>query len=166
MTVRFRRSGDALRASLTDEEVKLLRSLPDQLRPVLEAPVDRSDPVRDRLFPKAYLDPTQEESEREWQQLVHPELVRERVAKLSVLGATLERGRSEGGRVEVDLSEEEVQAWLGVLNDARLALGTQLGVTEDFDDEEIGEEHPDAVAYAIYGWLTWVEGDLVEALLG
>jgi hypothetical protein len=166
MTARFRRVGDVLRASLADEEVKLLRSLPDQLRPVLEAPVDRSDPVRDRLFPKAYVDPTHEESEREWQQLVHPELVRERVAKLGLLGATLERGKSEGGWVEVDLTDEEVQAWLGVLNDARLALGTQLGVTEEFDSEGVGEEHPDAAAYAVYGWLTWVEGDLVETLLG
>jgi hypothetical protein len=163
---RFRRSGDGLVVSLTEAEADLLRSIPDELRPVLEAPPGSDDPVRNRLFPRAYLDPTQESAERDWQELVHPELVRERVAALERLVATLDRARHHEGRVEVELSPDEVQAWLGMLNDARLALGTRLDVTEDLDHDDVGPDHPDAPAYAVYGWLTWLEGELVDMLLG
>jgi hypothetical protein len=163
---RFRRHGDGLVVSITEAEAELLRSIPDELRSVLEAPPSPDDPVRNRLFPRAYLDPTQEDAEREWQELVHPELVRERVAALALLTSTLERAERRGGRVEVELSADEAQAWLGMVNDARLALGTRLGVTEELDYEELDEEHPDAAAHAVYGWLTWLEGDLVETLLG
>jgi hypothetical protein len=164
--VRFRRHGDGLAVSITEAEAELLRGIPDELRSVLEAPSSPDDPVRRRLFPRAYLDPTQEDAEREWQELVHPELVRERVAALELLTSTLERAERRGGRVEVELSADEAQAWLGMLNDARLALGTRLGVTEELEYEQLDEEHPDAAAYAVYGWLTWLEGDLVETLLG
>ena len=163
---RFRRQGDGLLVSITEPEAELLRSIPAELRPVLEAPPTPDDPVRSRLFPRAYLDPTQEDAEREWQELVHPELVRERVAALDRLAATLDRAQRRGGRVELELTADEVQAWLGMLNDARLALGTRLGVSEDLEYEQVGEDHPDAAAYAVYGWLTWLEGDLVETLLG
>jgi Domain of unknown function (DUF2017) len=54
---------------------------------------------------------------------------------------------------------------LGALNDARLALGTRLGVTEDPEYESIADSDPDAGAYAVYGWLTWVQDDLVQVLL-
>lgn len=165
-SARFRRHGDGLLVSITEAEVELLRSIPAELRSVLEAPPTPDDPVRSRLFPRAYLDPTQEDAEREWQELVHPELVRERVAALERLSETLERAEVRAGRVELELSADEVQAWLGMLNDARLALGTRLGVSEDLDYEQIPEEHPEAAAYAVYGWLTWLEGDLVETLLG
>ena len=56
-----------------------------------------------------------------------------------------------------------MQAWLGVLNDTRLVLGTRLGVTED--ERELNPADPQAGAYAMYQWLTWLQGDLVEALL-
>jgi len=163
---RFTRKGDGLFVSIAEAEAELLRSIPDELRPVLSAPVDPDNPVSERLFPRAYLDPTEEGAEREWQELVRPELVRERVASLERLTKSLERGQIREGRVEVELDADEAQAWLGALNDARLALGTRLGVTEDLDYDHVAEDHPDAAAYAVYGWLTWLEGDLVETLLG
>ena len=163
---RFRPHGDGLIVSITEGEADLLRSIPGELRTVLEAPPTPDDPVGSRLFPRAYLDPTQEDAEREWQELVRPELVRERVGALERLTETLDRAEHRGGRVEVELSPDDVQAWLGMLNDARLALGTRLGVTEELDDEQIGADHPETAAYAVYGWLTWLEGDLIETLLG
>ena len=163
---RFSRRGDGVGVSILEAEAELLRSIPTELRPVLEGPLDRNDPVSDRLFPRAYLDPTEEGAEREWQELVRPELVRERLAALNRLAESLERGRVRDGRVEIELEPDEAQAWLGALNDARLALGTRLGVTEDIDYDNVPEDHPDAAAYAVYGWLTWLEGDLVETLLG
>jgi hypothetical protein len=163
---RFTPKGEQLVVSITEAEAELLRSIPNELAPVLRSPADPSDPVSERLFPRAYLDPTEEGAEREWQELVRPELVRERLASLERLTKSLERGQVREGRVEVELDPDEAQAWLGALNDARLALGTRLGVTEDLDYDDVGEDHPDAAAYAVYGWLTWLEGDLVETLLG
>jgi len=163
---RFTPKGESLVVSITEAEAELLRSIPGELAPILSAPVDPDNPVSERLFPRAYLDPTEEGAEREWQELVRPELVRERLASLERLTKSLERGQVRAGRVEVELEPDEAQAWLGALNDARLALGTRLGVTEDLDYDSVGEDHPDAAAYAVYDWLTWLEGDLVETLLG
>ena len=147
--------------SLAEEELGLLRGLPEQLRGVLEASDD--DPARARIFPRAYLDPTAEAAEAEWQELVHPELLRERLDALSLITVTLERAGSDGDWWKIALTPEEAQAWLGVLNDTRLVLGTRLGVTEE--EIDLDPADPAAGAYAMYHWLTWLQGDLVEALL-
>jgi hypothetical protein len=163
---RFKPRGEGLLVTLTPPEVELLQSIQDELRPVLESGRDPDDPVRERLFPRAYLDPTEDLAEQEWQELVHPELIQERLAALERLAQTLERATERKGRVEVEIDADEAQAWLGAINDARLALGTRLGVTEDLDSTQIDADHPDAAAFAVYSWLTWVQGDLVETLLG
>ena len=157
------RSGprDSLVVSLAEEELELLRGLPAQLRDVLEGSVD--DPARERIFPRAYLDPTAEAQEAEWQELVHPELLAERLAALGLITVTLERAEPAGDWWTIALTPEEVQAWLGVLNDTRLVLGTRLGVTEE--ERELDPADPQAGAHALYHWLTWLQGDLVEALL-
>jgi len=166
MSRRFRRRGEGVVVSLTEAEAELLRDVPDELRPVLESGRDPDDPVRERLFPRAYLDPTEDLAEEEWRELVHPELIRERLGALERLTESLARATTRKGRVELELDADEAHAWLGALNDARLALGTRLGVTEDLDQTELPADHPDAAAYAVYGWLTWMQGDLVETLLG
>jgi hypothetical protein len=159
---RFKRGpGDTLVVSLAEEEVTLLRALPEELRDVFEGGDD--DPARARLFPRAYLDPTAENEEAEWQALVGPELLRERLEALELITATLDRAELSGEWWQIALTPDEVQAWLGVLNDTRLVLGTRLGVTED--DHDIDPADPDAGSRALYQWLTWVQGDLVEELL-
>jgi hypothetical protein len=165
VTVHFERRGEGVIVTLDANEVELLRAVPSELQAVLAGPGDKDDPVYNRLFPSAYLDPTEEGAEREWQDLVHPELLRERLAALETVTATLDRAATKRGRAEVELAPEEVDAWLHVLNDARLALGTRLGITEDPEAEEIDPSDPEAAAHAMYGWLTWLENDLVEALL-
>jgi Domain of unknown function (DUF2017) len=168
MARRFRRKGDALVVTLESTELELLRQLPTQLSELLgdaSAEGGAKDPVVQRLFPRAYLDPTEEAAEVEWQSLVHSDLVKERLAALELVTATLERAIERRGRFEVALTADETQAWLGVLNDARLALGTRLDLTEENDLESVSPDDPAASAYAIYGWLTYIQGELVEALL-
>jgi Domain of unknown function (DUF2017) len=157
------RSGpnDTLVVSLADEELGLMRSLPGQLREVFDGADD--DPARSRLFPRAYLDPTAETEEAEWQTMVHPELLRARLEALDLITETLGRASAAGDWWEIALTPEEVQVWLGVLNDTRLVLGTRLGVTEE--ERELDPADPDAGAYALYQWLTWLQGDLIDALL-
>jgi hypothetical protein len=159
---RFRAGREgALTVSLAEEELGLLRSLPEQLRDVFEG--DEDDPARSRLFPRAYLDPTAESEEAEWQALVGPSLLRERLDALALITVTLDRATSEGDWWQIDLTPEEVQAWLGVLNDTRLVLGTRLGVTEE--ERDLDPADPEAGPYALYQWLTWVQADLVQQLL-
>jgi hypothetical protein len=150
-----------LTVSLAEEEVGFLRSLPDQLRAVFDGAED--DPARARLFPRAYLDPTAESEEAEWQALVGPSLLRERLDALELVTATLDRAALVGEWWQIDLTPGDVHAWLGVLNDTRLVLGTRLGVTEE--ERRLDPADPDAGPYALYQWLTWVQSDLVEALL-
>ena len=152
---------DTLTVSLAEEELGLLRALPEQLREVFEDDVD--DPARARLFPRAYLDPTAETEEAEWQALVGPSLLRERLDALELITVTLSRAELVRDGWQIDLTPDEVQAWLGVLNDTRLVLGTRLGVTEK--ERVLDPADPDAGGYALYQWLTWVQGDLVEELL-
>jgi hypothetical protein len=152
---------DALTVSLAEEELGLLRSLPEQLRDVFEG--DEDGPARSRLFPRAYLDPTAESEEAEWQALVGPSLLRERLDALQLITVTLGRAALVGDWWQIDLTPDEVQAWLGVLNDTRLVLGTRLGVSEE--ERALDPADPDAGPYALYQWLTWVQGDLIEELL-
>ena len=97
---------------------------------------------------------------------LEPELLQSRLAALELVMVTLDRSVTKRGRAEVELAPEEVEAWLGVVNDARLTLGTRLGVTEDAESEAIDPSAPEAPAHAVYGWLTWFENDLLETLLG
>lgn len=162
----FDRTRDgAVRVTLSQPERDLLRSLPDELRTLYTVEA-ADDPVRSRLFPRAYLDPTAEDAEREWRELVQPQLVNERLAALDRLVASLEHADApRGGTIVAVLDDDEAAAWLGVLNDARLALGTRLEVTEALDYEELDPRDPNAPAFAAYGWLTYLQGELVETLL-
>jgi hypothetical protein len=125
---------------------------------------EHSDPVLGRLFPRAYLDPTEEEAEADWQRLAHGDLVDGRRRALATVEGTLAAAEVRRGRFELTLSEEQAQAWLAVLNDARLALGTRLDVTEDLDLSGLDPDDPDTAPYAVYWWLGVMEESLVDAL--
>ncbi len=94
---------------------------------------------------------------------MQPSLLRERLDALELITSTLGRASQSGEWWQIALTPAEVQAWLGVLNDTRLVLGTRLAVTEE--ERVLDPADPEAGAYAMYQWLTWLQGDLVEALL-
>jgi hypothetical protein len=142
------REGD-FRLSLAAGERELLRTLPGELLEKLAG--DREDPDLSRLFPPAYED---DAAETEYRQLMHEELLDGRRDALRVLQATIDRER---------LSEEELQAWLGALNDLRLVLGSRLGVTEEIYERELDPSDPQARDLAVYVYLTWLQEHVVEA---
>jgi hypothetical protein len=159
---RFRKGpDDTLVLVLDPNEAQLLVALPTELQEVFDGPL--TDPAAERLFPRAYLDPTEEEAEAEWRAMVHPDLLRQRLDALGVVRASLERASPAGEWLETALTPDEVQAWLGVLNDTRLMLGTRLGITEE--EPLIEPTDPAAGAYAVYYWLTALQTDLVDQLL-
>ena len=146
--VKRTRKGD-FAVKLPDHERELLATLPAQLRELL----DSDDPATERLFPPAYAaDPERDE---EYQRLVHDDLVRSRRTAIDVMEATLDQER---------LSEEELSAWLSALNDLRLVLGTKLDVSEDMYADGVPPDDPRAPAFALYGYLGWLQEQVVEAL--
>ncbi|HTK15787.1 MAG TPA: DUF2017 family protein [Acidimicrobiia bacterium] len=164
--LRVARRGATLLLRLHDREVQVLQWVFADLERLLE---DGSpgDPVRERLFPRAYLDPTEESAESEWQSIVHGDLVETRRAALRVvvagLGGATETAAGSGMR-EVVLDEAQAEQWLGVLNDARLAFGTALGVTAESEVEDIEPDDPRVEGYAVYDWLTHLVAAFLSSL--
>ena len=137
------------RLRLPPQEREILRSLPRQLRELL----DTDDPALRRLFPPAYEDDPDRQAEYEG--LVSPELTRDRLDALAIVERTVDASR---------LTEEEITAWLGALNDLRLVLGTRLDVTEELYEEGLPEGDPRYPAFALFAYLGWLEEQIVEAL--
>ncbi|HEX8863949.1 MAG TPA: DUF2017 family protein [Actinomycetes bacterium] len=133
---------------------------PDEASQRPAAPVD---PVLERLFPRAYLEPEDVERDAEYRRLVRNDLLESKLANLDVITKTLDRGTVSLRRWTVDLSEEEAGAWLGALNDLRLALGVRLGITEDFEGD-VDPSDPQAPALHVLSYLGWLEENLLEAL--
>lgn len=145
----LRSAEGAIELRLPAHERALLREIAAAVRLRLRA--DDDDPDLRRLFPPAYEDA---EREGEYRDLTRAQLVSGRDRALAVLEATTERA---------SLTPEEADGWLRALNDARLVIGTALDVQEDLDWEAIGPENPRAREYAIYGYLSWIQEQLVEA---
>lgn len=129
-----------------------MRSLPGQMREVLESGgVD--DPSVARLFPSAY--PGDPQRDEEYRLLVHDELRQSLLGALDTLEATAD---------QTELDEEQLLGWMRAINEVRLLLGTRLDVTEDQTSRRVPDEDPRAPALALYGWLSWLQEQVVEAL--
>ena len=117
------------------------------------------DPVLARLLPDAYRDDP--EASGEFRRYTEQGL---RSGKAAAARTDLATLPPEGGRLR--LSEPEAQAWLRAINDVRLALGTRLGVTDDFDDQvsDMEPEDPRAAYVGVYQWLAFLQETLVQAL--
>jgi hypothetical protein len=125
-----------------------------------------SDAVTRRLFPRAYLDPTEEEAETQWEALVQPDLLRTRLDALAAVTDSLRAAApNRKGLLEVELDEERQAQWLGVLNDARLALGTALDIGEDTELDHFTADDPQRGPFLLYSALTALQGELIDALL-
>jgi hypothetical protein len=162
----FNRSGDQIVLKLDATEVELLRDLTGQLESVLQGGVPErgDDPVRERLYPRAYLDPTEDAAEGQWQSAVHDDLVRQKSAAVEALVDTLDAGEQKRrGSVEIALDPTAVEQWVAALNDLRIALGVVLGVTEDEPEPAPGD--PRRPGLELWGWLSWLQGSLVAELL-
>jgi hypothetical protein len=134
---------------LSDEERTMLRSLPGQLRDLL----DTDDPAIVRLFPPAYSDDP--EREDEYRRLMKDELLSRRLEALALLEETAGADR---------LTEEQLLVWMRVINDLRLVVGTMLDVKEDDDLDTIDPDDPQAPMRGLYWYLSALQHSIIEAL--
>jgi hypothetical protein len=117
------------------------------------------DPVLARLLPDAYRDDP--DAAGEFRRYTEPGL---RSAKQEAARQMLDSLPDAGGRIQ--LTQDQAMAWLKALNDVRLALGTKLGVTEEFEQDwsRLKPDDPQWSAYEVYAWLGAVQESLVQAL--
>jgi hypothetical protein len=144
------RGGD-LRLRLPDDERELIELLCEELRSRVDDEPEHPD-LR-RLFPPAHPDDAEEEAA--YRNLVGNQLDSGRERAIATVQATL---RSD------TLSAEEAESWLTVLNDLRLVLGTRLDVTEQMSFD-LDPSDPRAAELAVYAYLSWLQEQLVEALM-
>jgi hypothetical protein len=135
-----------------DPLVQLVGLDPDAERP--------EDPALARLFPDAYLDDV--EAASEFRRFTERSL---RDAKVAHARTALDTLRRSGDKVT--LTRDEAGAWLGALNDVRLALGTRLGVSEEAMEEfaSLPDDDPRAATFHVYDWLTYLQETLVGAVM-
>ncbi|MGI8807815.1 MAG: DUF2017 family protein [Acidimicrobiales bacterium] len=141
------------------DERELLRSVGPQLREVLVRDAAGAQQGEDsavaRLFPVAY--PDDEDRQTEYRLLVHDELLSSHLGALAVLEETADAEH---------LDEDQLLAWMRALNHVRLVLGTRLDVTEEGDERPSSPRDPRAPAFAVYDYLTYLQGEIIEALSG
>ncbi len=121
------------------------------------------DPIRARLFPAAYQGADDVDgAAQDFRRFTEDDL---RSAKAANAAALLESLPEGGGSLVLDA--EACQAWLGGLNDARLALGTALEVDESTQYElaALAPEEPKAHRLLVYHWLGELQTSLLDALM-
>lgn len=143
----FKRTSGGFSVKLAPEAQEWVVELADQLDGLLES--DDSD-VR-RLFPTAY--PDDAERDAGYQILSRQGLIDERREAIAMMRETVDR--------EV-WTEEQLTAWMGIINDLRLVLGTRLDVSEEEND--IDFEAPEATSQLVYHQLGYLLGEVVDAL--
>lgn len=109
------------------------------------------DPAADRLQVPVYLD--DEESNEEWWRLMGPDLEAARKADRKIFEKAVESDE------DTTLTDEEADAFLRVLNQARLALGARLGVEVEEDYDDLPEDRR-----MVLGYLGAILEDLTDEL--
>ncbi len=156
------RSG-AVRLQLRADEAAFLTQVIGELREALAQPAD--SPLMQRLFPRAYLDPTEDAAEREYSILVNADLLRVRLDRTQAILDVLEPialRPSTAKAVSVVLTGEQVGEWMGAVNDARLALGVVFDADEDLDIDDLDPQDPRRYGLEVYDLLSYFFSELVD----
>ena len=179
--------GPRFRSSLASHEAALLKNLATAMIGLLDeressSPADEleeitgiktgnseppNDPTLRRLLPDFYrhdddtAPPDDADSLNAALRSLHePDIVdAKRVAAQRLLNTVPDAG----GRFE--LTEEDANSWTAAVNDIRLSLGVMLEVGPE-GPERLPADHPLAVHFDVYQWLTVLQEYLVLVLMG
>ena len=144
----FKTTRRGIAATFSDEEKVFLKDVLPLLAGIGEV---GDDPAATRLKVPVYLDDP--DSNDEWWRLMGNDLDMARNADRDVFRRLVE------GDVVTVLSDEEGDALLRVINEARLTLGARLGVEVEEDHERI-EEH----GRQVLDYLGWILEELTVEL--
>ena len=176
----FKRHGDhSYIAQFADSEKEVLLNLCEQIIELLAERTDHGnddplaamvgitshdsppeDDVLHRLLPNAYADSV---DSSEFRRYTESTLRAKKQAHAVVMRIHLKS--SEDGTV--DLDHDNANAWLGAINDIRLALGVRLKVESNSHVhlEILAPDDPLRGVYAVYTWLGWLQESLLAALI-
>ena len=114
------------------------------------------DPAVARLLPDAYDDP---DDAREFRRFTENDL---RQSKMQHAMTVVEEIERSGEKVAVTSTD----SWLGLLNDARIAIGTRIQISEDNHEElaELPDDDPRSGLFHVYDWLTFLQESLVRCM--
>ena len=112
------------------------------------------DPAVARLLPDAYDDP---DDARDFRRFTENDL---RQSKMQHAMTVVEEIERSGEKVAVTSTD----SWLGLLNDARIAIGTRIQISEDNHEELAGlpDDDPRSGLFHVYDWLTFLQESLVR----
>jgi hypothetical protein len=144
-------------------EAFALQQIATDLASIVAAPPDGN--IADRLYPRAYLDPTEEAAELEFQSLVHEDLSSARVEALQRMAIAVHEVAEPGSEkiVDVAIAAADEITWVTALNDARLVVGTTLDVDEE-SETLYDPDDPRFELGLLYQWLGLMQQDLVDVL--
>lgn len=121
-----------------------------EMAEALEETMGTDNPDIKRLFPTAY--PHDPERDAGYQIFARGQQIERKHSAIETMRATVD---SE------TFTSEELAAWLGIVNDIRLVLGTRLDVSED--DRRIRKKDPNAEAHLLYRQLGLIMEYMVDA---
>ncbi|MEI8336185.1 MAG: DUF2017 family protein [Actinomycetes bacterium] len=165
---RFEHGDEPLLLTLSTPESEALIALARSTLAVVDAPfpVAGDEAVRSRLFPRAYLDPTEDAAEFAFQATVHTDMAQVRAIAITSFIGEIDTGKHSRRGVEVSLDVDAAGRWIGVINDLRLVLGTRIGVSDSEDDlgpsEIVGAGHGER---PFYTWMTYLQEELISRLM-
>jgi hypothetical protein len=175
----FRHGDNAYLANFTEAEREVLLNLVEQIIELLAERVDHhnddplaamvgitvhdtppEDEVLLRLLPNAYADQV---AASEFRRYTESTLRQKKQAH--ALAMRMHIKAAVDGVVELD--HDSANAWLGAMNDVRLALGVRLNVEANTqqDLELLAPDDPMRGVYAVYSWLGWLQESLIDALM-
>ena len=175
----FRHGDNAYLANFTEAEGEVLVNLTEQIIELLAERVDHhnddplaamvgitahdtppDDEVLLRLLPNAYADQV---DASEFRRYTESTLRQKKQAHAMAMRMHL-KGAVDG---IVELDHDSANAWLGAMNDVRLALGVRLKVEENSHQELelLAPDDPMRGVYAVYSWLGWLQESLIDALM-
>ena len=137
--------------TLLDAERALIAKLMAELAELVED--DSQADMLTRLFPTAL--PNDPEAEAEFQDMVRRELIATRIERFKNTTNTAQEGV---------LNREQLEDWMGAVNDVRLVLGTQLDISQQEDIEELDADDPNAMAQSAYWFFGWLLEHIVATL--
>jgi hypothetical protein len=175
----FRHGDNAYLANFTEAEREVLVNLTEQIIELLAERVDHhnddplaamvgitahdtppDDEVLLRLLPNAYADQVDASEFRRY-----TESTLRQKKQAHAMAMRMHLMAAVDGVVELD--HDSANAWLGAMNDVRLALGVRLKVEENRHQELelLAPDDPMRGVYAVYSWLGWLQESLIDSLM-